>query len=158
MIEKVTNKLYFPKDAIPDVEDNETTGFYEGTRLGQIRFPQCKDCNQFHWYPSTLCPFCHSPNIVWTPAKSQPRLFTWTQVRWDLAPAYLADFYPKRGPYIVGLVEYAEIPNGRLPTNLIDCQPEDLRIGMPLEVVFQQINEKVFIPLFRPKKNKKSKT
>jgi uncharacterized OB-fold protein len=37
----------------------------------------------------------------------------------------------------------------RLTTNLIDVEPEDIRTGMPVEVVFEQ-HEDVYLPLFRP--------
>jgi hypothetical protein len=37
----------------------------------------------------------------------------------------------------------------RLTTNLVDVEPEDIRDGMPVEVVFEE-NDDVFLPLFRP--------
>jgi uncharacterized protein len=153
----MANKLAFDfsKGPTPDVEDRETMGFWEGTRQGEIRFPRCQKCHRFIWYPTVLCPNCHSSDIKWTALTSQPRLFTWSQVRWNLAPAYLPEFYSSRGYYIVALVEFDEAPSARLPTNIIDAQPEELRIGMPLEVAFQKVNDKITIPLFRPKKNAK---
>ena len=37
----------------------------------------------------------------------------------------------------------------RLTTNLVDVEPDDVRIGMPVEVVFEH-NDDVYLPLFRP--------
>jgi uncharacterized OB-fold protein len=130
---------------LPDVENPEWSSFWEGTRQKEIRFPRCQECKQFHFYPSWLCPFCHSPNIEWQALTSQPRLFTWTYVRRNLSPVYLV-----RGPYIVALVEFDEAPDLFLTTNLLECQPEDIYIGMPLEAVFQQVDDMITLPFFRP--------
>lgn len=139
----------FSKELLPIVEDQETRPFWEGTRQGEIRFPKCRICQRFHWYPCVLCPFCHSPEIEWQALTSQPKLFSWTCVRRPLGSLFAI-----RGPYIVALVEFDEAPHLRLVSNIVDCLPEDIYIGMPLEVVFQQVNDKLTIPLFKPRKEK----
>jgi uncharacterized OB-fold protein len=131
---------------LPDPEDYETAAFWEGTRRGEIRFPRCQDCGQFHWYPCVLCPFCHSPNIKWQAVANKATLFTWTCVRRAIGPLY--DI--AQGPYIIALVEYDEAPGVYLVTNLVDCQPEDVYISMSLETVFQRINDTVVMPLVKP--------
>jgi len=141
----------FSKGPLPDVEFKEWASFWEGTRQGEIRLPRCRDCHQFHFYPCWLCPFCHSANIEWEALTSQPRLFSWTYVRRKLNPV----MFKLRGPYNMALVEYDEAPGCHFMTNLVECQLEDLYIGMPLEAVFQKIDEKITIPLFRPMKDKK---
>jgi uncharacterized OB-fold protein len=140
----------FSKGPLPDLEFSEGVPFWEGTCEGEIRFPKCQDCNRFHWYPSIVCPFCHSPNIKWQALTSQPRLFTWSYVSYPLPVIAI------RGPLIVILVEFDEAPDLYLASNLVDCQPEEVYIGMPLEVVFQWVNDKLTMPLFKPMKNKSS--
>jgi hypothetical protein len=56
---------------------------------------------------------------------------------------------PGSEPYLIGLVAIDEQESVRLTTNLIDVEPEDIRTGMPVEVVFEQ-HEDVYLPLFRP--------
>jgi uncharacterized OB-fold protein len=142
--------LDFTKEPLPDVDWSEGASFWEGARQGEIRFPKCQDCNQFHWYPCTVCPFCYSSNIKWQALISQPRLFTWTYVNYHLPIVTI------RGPLIVILVEFDEAPGLYLTSNLVECRPENIYIGMPLEVVFQRVNDKLTMPLFKPLKNKKS--
>ncbi|KCZ93225.1 hypothetical protein HJO_05200 [Hyphomonas johnsonii MHS-2] len=36
-----------------------------------------------------------------------------------------------------------------LTTNIVNCDPADVRIGMPVTVVFEQV-EDVWLPLFEP--------
>lgn len=48
------------------------------------------------------------------------------------------------------LVEFDEAPGHYLVSNLVECNPEDVHIGMPLEVTFQRVNDKLTMPLFKP--------
>ena len=52
-------------------------------------------------------------------------------------------------PYVIAIVEIEEQPGLRLTTNIVNCAPEALRIGMPVRVLFEQ-HEDVAIPLFEP--------
>jgi uncharacterized OB-fold protein len=52
-------------------------------------------------------------------------------------------------PYVVAIVEIEEQASVRLTTNIIHCAKSDLKIGMALEVEFEE-NEDVFLPMFRP--------
>ena len=59
---------------------------------------------------------------------------------------WLPDFPP---PYIIAIVEIEEQPSVRLTTNIVNCEEDDLEIGMPLRVVFEACDD-VHIPLFEP--------
>ncbi len=52
-------------------------------------------------------------------------------------------------PYVVAVVELVEQDGLRVTTNIVDCPPSKVWIGMPVEVVFEQIDD-VYLPLFRP--------
>jgi uncharacterized OB-fold protein len=55
-------------------------------------------------------------------------------------------------PYVIAIVELAEQEALRLTTNIIDCPPSDVYIGMPVEVTFEHV-EDVYLPMFRPVDN-----
>jgi uncharacterized OB-fold protein len=57
---------------------------------------------------------------------------------------------PDSEPYVIGLVEIDEQPGLRLTTNVVGCEPEDVEIGMELEVCFEE-QDSVWFPLFRPR-------
>ena len=52
-------------------------------------------------------------------------------------------------PYAIAIVEITEQPGLRLMTNIVNCPVEEVRIGMPVQVVFEQ-HEDVYVPLFEP--------
>ena len=49
----------------------------------------------------------------------------------------------------VAIVEIDEQPGLRLMTNVVNCPAEEVRIGMPVRVTFEQHGD-VFVPLFEP--------
>jgi uncharacterized OB-fold protein len=55
--------------------------------------------------------------------------------------------YQDKVPYNVSLVDLDE--GGRLVTNVVDCPPEAVQIGMAVEVVFEDLAEYT-LPKFRP--------
>ena len=52
-------------------------------------------------------------------------------------------------PYNISIVELPEQAGLRFTTNVVDCPPEDVHIGMPVRVQFEQHGE-VFVPVFVP--------
>jgi uncharacterized OB-fold protein len=134
---------------LPRLEEKEGAPFWEGTRRGEIRFPKCRSCGRFHWYPCQLCPFCHSSDIGWQAVTGQPKVWSWTCHKWNIGPIFAL-----RGPYIVALVEFDDTPDVRLATNLVECKPEEVYIGMPLEALFQQVDDKLTMLFFRPMKDR----
>jgi len=52
-------------------------------------------------------------------------------------------------PYVVALVELVEQEGLRLPTNIVGCEPADVRIGMAVHVAFED-HGAVWVPVFRP--------
>lgn len=60
-------------------------------------------------------------------------------------------YYPELGlqvPYNVIQVELAEGPH--LLSNLVGVPLEQIRAGLPVEVVFQPLDDEFNLPLFRP--------
>lgn len=52
-------------------------------------------------------------------------------------------------PYVVALVTLDEQDDLRLPTNIVGCEPDQVHVGMPVEVTFEAHGEH-HVPLFRP--------
>jgi uncharacterized OB-fold protein len=126
---------------LPEVTD-ESSAFWTGGAEGELRIHRCRSCR--HWFhpPVSACFRCRSRDVGPEPASGRARLaaFTINQHPW------FEGFPP---PYVIGIVELEEESDVRLTTNVIDCAPDDLWVGMPLEVVFEE-REDVWLPLFRP--------
>lgn len=116
--------------------------FWQGGAENELRFLRCAACRTWIHPPSPRCPECLSKEVQPAVASGRAEVLTYTlnHQPWVPAPDH---------PYVIAIVEVAEQPGLRLMTNIVNCPPEEVRIGMPVRVVFEQ-HEDVFIPVFEP--------
>ena len=76
-------------------------------------------------------------------ASGRATVYSFTVTHQNQAPGFREEL-----PYVLALVELEEGP--RLMTNVVDCAPAEVRIGMPVEVVFEDCTPEITLPKFRP--------
>jgi len=120
----------------------ENRFFWTSGADGKLRFLRCSDCQNYIHPPSPVCDKClsMSQDVVAVSGRATLAAVTVNHQMW------MPMFEP---PYVIGIVEIEEQPSVRLMTNIIECEEEDLAIGMALEVQFEEC-EDVFFPLFKP--------
>jgi hypothetical protein len=126
----------------------ETKPYWDAAKQHVLRIQQCGDCGGHYFYPRPMCPSCLSPNVRWVDAKGTGRLHTF--VINHRPPRN----FPAAGPIVIGIVELDEGP--RILTEIVDvtADPANVRCDMPLEVVFEDITEKITLPKFRPRERR----
>jgi uncharacterized OB-fold protein len=121
-----------------------TQAFYDWCAKNELRFQRCADCATWRYVPREMCAHCGSFAWRWERSSGYGRVFTWTTVERPMHPAFAGD-----APYLVVVVEMDE--GVRLASNVIGCAPGEMKIGMPVEVAFQQAQDGVVLPVFRRK-------
>ena len=116
--------------------------FYGFCRAGELRFQKCEECGSWRHVPRELCADCGSWDWSWEASSGRGVVFSWTVVERALHPAFVDDI-----PYAVVIVEMEE--GVRLLSTVMDVDPADLRIGLPVEVFFDAMTEEVSLPRFR---------
>lgn len=116
--------------------------FYGYCRDRELRFQRCSDCGQWRHVPREMCAECGSWNWEWERSSGRGRVFTWTVVARALHPAF-----QDACPYAPVVIEMEE--GVRVLSEMTDCAPEELEIDLPVEVVFEDVNEDVTLPKFR---------
>jgi uncharacterized OB-fold protein len=130
-----------PFRILPRVTDRNRH-FWTGGEVGELRFLRCRNCGYYIHPPTPICPKCHSKELAPEAVSGRATLFTYSVNHQPWMPG------PEL-PYVVAIVSIPEQDDLRLTTNLVDVEPDHVRIGMPLEVTFVRY-EDVWIPLFRP--------
>ena len=123
------------------VVDDENRFFWTSGQDGTLRFLRCQQCQHWLHPPGPRCPACLSKDLVPEPVSGRGELFSFT-----------VNHHPWDGgtePYVIALVALPEQEGLRLTTNLVDCAIEDVGIGMPVQVAFEQ-REDIWFPLFAP--------
>lgn len=116
--------------------------FWQGGREQRLQFLRCQGCSTWIHPPAPICPECLGKDLEVEAASGRATVLTYTlnHQPWVPSPDH---------PYCIAIVELEEQVGLRLMTNVVGCPPETVRIGMPVEVVFEQ-HDDVWFPLFRP--------
>jgi uncharacterized OB-fold protein len=122
------------------VSENEF--FWTSGADGQLRFLRCDDDGTYIHPPQPRCPKCLGKSL--TPAvvsgRATVHAFTVNHHPW------IPGFDP---PYVIAIVEIEEQADVRLTTNIVNCPVDDVHVGLPVRVVFEQ-HDDTYLPLFEP--------
>ncbi len=127
----------------------ETKPFWDAAKRNEFMLVKCVGCG-FYRNPvsitANICPECGSRKPgEWVKASGKGRVHTYTAVHRTFDPSF-----EKELPYIIVIVELEEGP--RFLSNMRDAKPEDMKLDMPLEVVFEKVSDEVTVPYFKPAK------
>ena len=116
--------------------------FWTGGAEGKLVFLRCRSCRTYVHPPAPVCPACLSRDVAPEAVSGRATVLTFTlnHQPWVPAPDH---------PYAIAIVEIEEQSGLRLMTNIVNCLPGSVRIGMPVQVVFER-HEDVYVPLFEP--------
>jgi len=124
-------------------EDSEP--YWGFCRKQELRMQKCQSCGHVRFPPSVICPRCWSLKHEWIKLSGRGQVWSWVIFHQAFYPGYADDV-----PYNTAIIELAEGP--KLHTNVIGCSNEEISIGLPVEVVFEKVDEEVTLPKFRPVK------
>lgn len=116
--------------------------FYEAARRGELRFQRCAACGTFRHYPRPVCPRCLSRRFSWERVSGRGEVYTWTIVRGPTLPAFENDL-----PYNV--IDVLLDEGVHFVSALLDCPPGDIRAGLPVEAVFEKLDDEITLVKFR---------
>jgi uncharacterized protein len=117
--------------------------FWDALKNRELRMPKCDGCGRIWYPPSPLCPHCWSRKFSWTRLSGRGRVNSWVVFHQSYFRGFDGDL-----PYNVAEVELDEGP--RLLTNLIGVTNAQIRAGMPVEIVFEDVTSDVTLAKFRP--------
>jgi uncharacterized OB-fold protein len=121
--------------------DQENEFFWTSGKDGQLRFLRCGDCAYLVHPPAPVCPKCLGHALAPDVVSGRGTVYSCT-----------VNHHPWDGttePWAIVLVEIDEQADVRLTTNMVGIAPDDITIGMPVRVVFED-HDPIFVPLFEP--------
>ena len=116
--------------------------FYAYCRKHELRFQRCANCGRWRHVPRDMCAACGSFDWEWVRSSGKGSLFSWTTTMQPMMPQF-ADLVPY-SPVVVELEEGV-----RMLSWLVDVDADDFALGLPVEVVFDDVTPDVTLPKFR---------
>jgi uncharacterized OB-fold protein len=116
--------------------------FYDFCKRHELRFQRCTGCGAWRHVPRDMCAKCGSFEWEWARSSGKGKLFSWTTAVQPMMPQF-KDLVP----YSPAIVELEE--GVRIVSWVTDVKPDELTLGMPLEVTFDDVTPNVTLPKFR---------
>ena len=126
------------------IVNEENRGHWDAARSGEFRLQRCLDCNFIRYPIAPVCPQCLSTRAEWAHLSGRGVVGSWVVFHKAYWPGFKPDL-----PFVVAQIELEEGP--RYTSNLLGIAPADVRIGMPVEVVFEAVTDQITLPKFRPR-------
>lgn len=122
----------------------ELAPFLAAAKRRHLVVQRCTSCGLLRFPPREICSSCWSREAEWTPVSGRGEVFSFYLMHQVYHPGFAAEV-----PYPVVVVALEEGPH--LTSNLVECENHRIRIGMPVEVVFEDVGD-VTLPKFRPRR------
>lgn len=123
--------------------DEENRWFWEACGRHELVLQKCGACGRLRYHPRALCPACLSDDVVFVRCSGRGTVHTFTVTHQNQSPGFREEL-----PYVMAWVELEEGP--RVLTNVVDCPPDQVRIGLPVVVTFEDVAPEIAVPRFRP--------
>jgi uncharacterized OB-fold protein len=124
--------------------DEDSAPFFEGARQHRLLLMRCRACGAWRFPSRDRCDVCWSTETGWEAASGRGTVYTFSIMHQLYHPAFKDEV-----PYNVAVVELEEGP--RMTTNIVGCPNEAIQVGMPVDVVFDDVSANVSVPKFRPR-------
>lgn len=123
------------REIMAPVQSPETNEFWTAARSGRLILRFCKECDQFHYYPRSICPHCFSDRTEWRDAKGTGRIHSLSVMRRAPVPYAIAYVGLDEGPLMI--------------SNIVNCDFDALRIGQNVRLCFEEFDDGK-LPVFEP--------
>jgi uncharacterized OB-fold protein len=120
-----------------------TVPFWDAAAKHKLLIQQCRACGSHQFYPRYNCTKCGSVELDWVEASGRGQIYSYTIARRPTHPAFANEV-----PFVIAIVDLEE--GARMTTNIVGCDPEEVSIGMSVEVTFDDRKKDIALPLFRP--------
>jgi uncharacterized OB-fold protein len=120
----------------------ETAPYWAAAKSGRLVIQRCPACARYQFYPRPFCTACLCDELEWVDASGRGQIYTYTICRIPANPAMA-----EKVPYAMAVVDLAE--GVRMLTQIVDSDLDQVRIGAPVQAVFEPISDDITLPQFK---------
>ena len=133
-----------PGDVIWLSPSPSTLPFWEATAEHRLVLPRCTSCGTYRFPPSPFCWYCRAQAVEWIEHDGDAEIYSFTVIRHAVIPAVKATL-----PLIAAVIALPNTDGCRLVANVIDAEPDAIRIGLPVTLDWYDVREGTTVPVFR---------
>lgn len=135
---------WFPDTMPVPAVNADTAPWWQACAEHRLVVQRCTHCRATRHPPGPVCPTCRSMESDWQELSGMATLYSYTVVRQAFLPGIDV-------PYVVAVVEPDDGGDDvRMVSNVVGVDPEDVHIGMALQVVWEDMGPDLALPRFVP--------
>ncbi|MCH7706207.1 MAG: Zn-ribbon domain-containing OB-fold protein [Chloroflexi bacterium] len=123
----------------------DTQPFWDGIKRRELILPRCNLCGRLHHYPKPVCTDCSSRDLAWVRCSGRGRVHSYVIQHGQHGPGTGFRSNPDE---IIAVVEIDEGP--RMLASLVGITPDSVRVDMPVEIVFEDVDDGPAMFKFKP--------
>jgi uncharacterized OB-fold protein len=136
------SQRFFPDAMPPPLADAITLPFWEAAAEHRLVVQRCTACGRTRLPPAPVCAGCQSSDADWKPLSGRGEVYTYTVVHRPIAAGQPL-------PTLIAVIALEDSGGLRMISNLVDADPDDVSIGAPVELVWEDMSRDLAIPRFR---------
>lgn len=129
---------------VPEISE-DTKEFWEACKQHRLLIQRCGDCGSFRMNPAPVCYNCRSFNWDWIESQGRGEVYSYIIVHHAVSPATRSAI-----PYNAAVIRLNDCGRVKLTSNIIGCRNEEICVGMPVEVVWEDTTPQVTLYRFCP--------
>ena len=136
------SERFFPDAMPPPLANAVTLPFWQAAAEHRLVVQRCNDCGRTRLPPAPICPACRSSASDWHELSGRGEIYTYTTVHRPVAAG-------QELPFVIAVIALEDAGGVRMISNLVGAAPDDVRIGAPVELVWEDMSGDLAIPRFR---------
>lgn len=131
-----------PQEVVRPEVNRDTEYFWEGTGVGELRIQRCGGCGLLRHPPGPMCPECGATKPTHLVSDGVGEVYSYVVHHHPRVPG-------KATPFVIALVELDE--GVRMLGELTGVAPDDVHIGLRVEVAFTRVDDELTLFCWRPR-------
>jgi uncharacterized OB-fold protein len=139
------SQRFFPDGMPPPLADATTLPFWRAAAEHRLVVQRCTGCGHTRLPPAPICPECRSADADWKELSGRGEVYTYTVVHRPIAAGQPL-------PFVIAVVALEGAGGVRMISNLVEVEPGGVAVGLPVELVWEDMSAELAIPRFRPRR------
>jgi 3-oxo-4,17-pregnadiene-20-carboxyl-CoA hydratase alpha subunit len=136
------SERFFPDTMPSPTADAFSLPWWQAAAEHRLVVQRCAACGHTR-LPAPICAECRSAEASWQQVSGRGEVYTYTVVHRPIAAGQPL-------PTVIAVIALEGAGGVRLISNLVGVDPAQIRIGMPVEVVWEDMSADLAVPRFRP--------
>ena len=139
------SERFFPDTMPSPLADVITLPWWQAAAEHRLVVQRCTACGRTRLPPAPVCPECRSADAEWQEVSGRGEVYTYTVVHRPIAAGQPL-------PTVIAVIALEGAGGVRMISNLVGVDPAAVRIGLPVELVWEDMSADLAIPRFRPRR------